>query len=319
MSSLVNIITTEEERWCLAPEKKIKQIEDEVGFSINVISVKQGDTETLRKEIEKLYEKCLFPKFMNFIIETKDSSLIDVVNEFTTIHTGESKETIELDDNKAKLKEFLRDKVIATPEGFDCNKKADVKQFKYPCFIKPADFEDSIGIDETSVCRTQEEAQKVLDKFEIYNTILVEEYLTGEEYTVTVVHKGNNQYKIYPARMDMKKNKRGDKILGYEEKQGDDCKLVADFSEEKAKEICDLAFNTFNAIGANNYARIDIRDDENGIAKVLEVNLYAGLGKDGYMADCYRANGLDYFDMLNDVICSAIHYKGGKDVRTYTR
>lgn len=294
----ITVITTKDEEFCLAPEKKIKQIEKELKEKIRVISVNNNGAE------EELREICKTIDFEEekFIIETKDSNLISIINEYTTCHTGEAKCAIELDDKKDKLKEFLKRLNIATPEGFVCKKDADVSKFKYPCFIKPADFEDSIGIDENSVCRTQEEAQKALDKFMLYNKILVEEYLEGEEYTVAVIQLWKDVYMVLPARMDMPKNERGDRILGYKEKLGDDCKLVADFSQEKKRELIDLALKTFFEIGARKYARIDIRDDAKGKAKVLEVNLYAGLGEDGYMADCFRANNLSYKRMLNEVL-----------------
>lgn len=300
---MIIVITTKKEKSCLAPDKKLKQISNELREKVIEICLddKHNPVKTLISRLEDLKShNCL--EEIKFLVETKDSELITVLGDYNCLHTGDTERAINLDDDKAELKWFLNMRGIAVANGFICPKDPCVELFEYPCFIKPSDDEDSVGIDTDSLCRTPKQAEKVLKKLGTEKSILVEEYLSGEEYTVAIVKKPDGSYLVLPARMDMPMNEHGDKFLDYKLKLSDDCKLKADMGEKKRKELVDLALNTFEAIGATKYARIDIRDDLRGKAKVMEVNLYAGLGIDGYMANCFRAYNLSYRRMLEEVL-----------------
>ncbi|HAA15900.1 MAG TPA: D-alanine--D-alanine ligase, partial [Cytophagales bacterium] len=143
--------------------------------------------------------------------------------------------------------------------------------------VKPLWEAESRGVSEASVVNTKQEmAEAVRAIWHQFNQeALVEEYLPGPEYTVTLAGNGSDAlamglithfnpdyYEKYPLITPNLK----DGGLSYQ-------RLVG----KEEVEICSLAKHAAEAVGACDHVRVDIRRDAQGIAKVLEVNGIPGL------------------------------------------
>ena len=74
-----------------------------------------------------------------------------------------------------------------------------IKHLRFPLFIKPAKAGDSLGIDENSLVVNLTSLQnKALQLFKEYDDLLVEEYISGREFTVLVVaNAGTKDCSVY--------------------------------------------------------------------------------------------------------------------------
>jgi len=162
----------------------------------------------------------------------------------------------------------------------------------FPLFIKPLYEGDSRGIDSNSlVFNFNDYQRKVCSIFKNQGTVsLVEKYLNGKEYTVAIFQDfKTDSYQVYPIELLAERNINGDRILGFLDKVADKELLLKIENKDIKNKISKLALDSFKALGAKGYGRIDIKMDEKGIPYFLEANLIPGLGT-GYLYKCYKIN-----------------------------
>ena len=171
----------------------------------------------------------------------------------------------------------------------------------FPLFLKPIIGGDSRGINAESVVFDFKKYQaKVLD---IYNNqksrTLVENYLSGKEYSVSIVeNKSKNILMILPVEIIAAKNKNGHRVLDYDAKQNDLEEVIAVVDKKIRRELCNIALNSFIALGGKTIGRIDIKTSFNGILHFMEANLMPGLGN-GYFSRSFMLNeNMDYTQMI---------------------
>jgi len=234
----------------------------------------------------------------------------DFLDKHNIRYTGSSKTALELEFDKSKAKKKIEDNGIKTASSFIANPKqfkSNEISIEYPLFIKPLYEGDSRGIDAKSLVYNFEEyEEKVLSIYDNQHTYsLVEKYLSGKEYTVGIIQNFENEtFQINPIEIIAEKN-NNIRILGFDDKVADkELTFVIDNKVIKTL-LSKLAIDSFKALGAKGYGRIDIRMDEKGIPCFLEANLIPGLGL-GYFYRCYKLNGgVSYEQMILDIVKNA--------------
>ncbi|MBQ2266188.1 MAG: D-alanine--D-alanine ligase, partial [Clostridia bacterium] len=92
-------------------------------------------------------------------------------------------------------------------------------------------------------------------------------------------------------------------------------KIPADLSEEKAKEIRDLACKVFKAIGANGVVRIDFMiDTSTDTVYANEINTIPG----SLAFYLWEATGVKYTQLIDRMIELAFRRQRGRENITYT-
>ncbi len=231
----------------------------------------------------------------------------DILDKHGIKYTGSSRNALELEFDKSEAKKKIQEHGFATAPFFVAspNKYKSLEiPLGYPLFIKPLFEGDSRGIDLESLVYTfQEYQEKVSSIFKNQNTVsLVEKFLSGKEYTVAILENFRKKsFQIYPIELLAEENEKNVRILGYDDKIADrEIALFISDSEIK-KRVSSLALNSFKALGAKGYGRIDIKMDENGIPHFIEANLIPGLGF-GYFYRCYKQNGgISHRQMIIDI------------------
>lgn len=224
-------------------------------------------------------------------------------------YTGSDARAIKLDFNKPKAKQTvmaagLRSSLffIASPGQYH---DAVALPLPFPLFIKPPNTGGGKGIDGSSVVRNMAEFEyKVLSiAYRFQSPSLVEQYLPGREFSVAILDDTSlNQLLAMPIELIAEQNDQGDRILGQKIKAAD-TEHVTEVHDEKTKQnIVKLAVKSFNALGARDYGRIDIRLDANGIPHFLEANLIPGLAFHDFISyftsACWLNQGLNYETMI---------------------
>lgn len=288
---MIRIITTEEERASLCPARKFEQISGELGkeeVSLHVLK---------EEEIEDVLKS--FGKEDTILAETKNYRILTAVRESGIRSTAENIQAVKFDEDKLLLKRVLAPRMVLTPREVNL---ATENTLHVSYFVKPLMLEDSIGIDERSLCRNVEEAKRKVEAIRRDYGLpsIVEEYIDGEDVTCAVV---KNRDGLFMLPVVIQPN-AASPYLSYDAKNGNRETYSPVNDTILRMRICQAAAETFDAIGAEHYARIDMRIRD-GRPYVLEVNLYPGLGNTGYMYQALKLKGYGYRDFLEEILSTA--------------
>lgn len=176
----------------------------------------------------------------------------------------------------------------------------------FPVIVKPAAEGSSVGISEDSVARDAasalEQARLVTERYGL--PVLVEEFVSGREFTVGVI--GYPDPKPLPVE-EIVFRKGG--MYTYDVKSRDAVTPVcpAEIPPEAALEIQDLAVRTFHAVGCTDMARVDIRVSGDGVPYVLEINTLPGL-MPGYseVPRMAEMSGLSFRNLIETILRGAL-------------
>jgi len=231
--------------------------------------------------------------------------------------TGSPRDVLRFDSNKISAKLYLANKGINTaryftaiPEQYQC---ASELAIKFPLFLKPTDAANGNGIDDFSfVTNFSEFENKVLSLYSRFSTpVLVEEYLDGREFTVSIINTPNNEPIISPIEIVPPKSKNGLRILGQKVKNDDSEKLKLIEDDEIKNKVTTLAINSFLTLGVRDFGRIDIRANKADDYFFIEANLVPGMtyGSSYFPKSCEIERTLTYDEviqlMLESGLCRA--------------
>jgi D-alanine-D-alanine ligase len=239
-------------------------------------------------------------------------------------YTGSDPLTLSLGLDKERTKEVLAARGVRTPRWTVAGAgagPADLNALKPPLFVKPLHEGSSKGIDVGSLCRTRQEAvDRVLWVQETYaQPALVEEFLSGREFTVAILGNGQGARAFPPVEIRFGSLPFGaPPLYGWEAKWVWDTPedpldifhCPASLSRSEEAEVVGTALAAFHGLGCRDWARVDLRMDQDGIPFVLEVNPLPGILPDPKQNSCYpkaaRAAGLDYPSMILAVLEAAL-------------
>lgn len=187
-----------------------------------------------------------------------------------------------------------------------------VAHLQFPLFVKPAKAGDSLGVDEQSLVHTKIELQqKCISILDEYGPLLVEEYISGREFTVLVAANVDEhnctvfrpvEY-LFPAGREFKT---------YALKTSElhpDCNVPCtdEVLDKKLRQATERIFKGFNGVG---YARLDFRVNDKGEIYFLEINFTCSVFyKDGYEGSAdfiLKFDGIGQAGFLRHMIAEGI-------------
>ncbi len=188
---------------------------------------------------------------------------------------------------------------------------------EFPALVKPNCGDSSIGITKDAVISNPEELISFLEHIRESlpgRSLLIQEYLTGREFSVGIIGNPGLNYKVLPPLEVDYSQLSPDlpKILGYESKWMPDSPWwnqirykEADIDEQTRSQLYDYSNILFERCECRDYARFDFRCDSKGQVKLLEVNPNPGWCWDGKFNMMAGFAGLRYSDMLKMIIEAA--------------
>ena len=197
--------------------------------------------------------------------------------------TGSTREVLEFDSNKVLAKTHLTNKGINTANYFIASpgqyKNESDLPITFPLFLKPLDAANGNGIDDLSyVTNFSDYESKVASLYDTFNQpILVEEYLDGREFTVSVIKTRNGKLIASAVEVIPPTSTHGLRILGAQTKKDDSEKLIEIVDDEVKNRVTTLAIEAFNTLGVRDFGRIDIKTDNHGECFFMEANLVPGM------------------------------------------
>ena len=127
-----------------------------------------------------------------------------------------------------------------------------------------------MGITASSFCEDETALNKAVERLSKYGPVLVEEFLSGDEYTVGIIDgepvgvmqvlpKANEEHFIYS--LDVKR----------------DYLNRVEYKVFRDDELERVAMDVWRAFHLRDVARVDIRRDRNGVPNFVEVNPLPGM------------------------------------------
>ena len=206
--------------------------------------------------------------------------------------------------DKVVTKMLLRQRGVPTPDFAVLDRpEAELPpDLTYPMIVKPKNEAVSFGLkvvdDEAGL---REAAAVIFNEFR--QPVLAEQYITGREINVGIL--GNDPVEAFqPVLLDFGD---GAQIYTYEDKTGKSGRTIhpvcpAPIGDELTEKARNVAIQTFNVLGLNDCARIDMRLDDAGQLYVLEANSLPSLGEHGsYLVGADHA-GLDFTAFVNRLV-----------------
>jgi len=226
-------------------------------------------------------------------------------------YTGSDPFALGLALNKYHVKQILRSAGIPTARGYlryPGQKLTIPRGMRFPMLVKPARQDASLGINSNSVCHTAGQLEKQIRYIHaIYEQeALVEEYLDGREFNVSVIGDQNPEV-LAISEIDFTGLPVGEpKIVSYRAKWDEESPMFgctipicpANISKRLENRIKDIAIRSHLCIGCRDYARVDMRTDSRGSLYVLEVNPNPDISPKAGFARAARAAGYTYPEII---------------------
>jgi len=235
----------------------------------------------------------------------KTGFLPDLLEDWKIQHLGSSAKTIAIGLDKARTKDILIKNKIPTPRYFVTNRgeleiSDRVEKIGYPLIAKPISEGGHNGIRKDSIVYDDANLKKIINRIfdEFHQPALVEEYITGKgmrEFSVGII---DGEFRLFtPIEIDFEAMAGNNEILSFESAQKDSERTKPMLDIKMRKEIIDLASKTFNAVGAHDYGRVDLRMNDTG-CYVIEINIMPGLGPHSFLPEAAKDIHAIEYDQL---------------------
>ncbi|MBI5858321.1 MAG: SET domain-containing protein-lysine N-methyltransferase [Sphingobacteriales bacterium] len=205
---------------------------------------------------------------------------------------------------------------VTTPGFVLINEMKDVneavKNLKFPMFVKPAHAGDSLGVDEHSLVHNEKElSEKVQSIVKEYAPLLVEEYITGREFTTLVAgNPDGHSCTVYrPVEYIFPEGKEFKTYSLKTSELHPDCNVPCadEIIDKKIRRIADKMFKAVSAVG---YGRLDLRVTDKKEVYFLEMNLTCSVFyKDGYEGSAdfvLKYDGIGQAGFLRHIIAEGL-------------
>jgi D-alanine-D-alanine ligase len=244
-------------------------------------------------------------KYLSFENES-DICLSEYFAKHHINYTGSSKEVLKFDSNKILTKSHIKNRGIKTANYFTAvpgqYKSQANLPLMFPLFLKPVNATNGNGIDDASYITNFEDFQsKVLSLYEEYKyPVLVEEYIDGKEYTVSIIQTSSGRLVISPIEIVPLASANGVRILGHKART-DACEELKKIRENSIKtRLIKMATEVFFGLGIRDYGCVDIKIDKTGMCYFMEVNLVPRMidGSSYFAKSCEIENKFVYDDVV---------------------
>lgn len=172
--------------------------------------------------------------------------------------------------NKHHLKSVLTPYGVRTPQWHCVDRKSQIANWgNFPCFVKPASFDNSIG-DALNypVCQSITEVERNVASFLVagVKNVLIEEYMSGAEFTVCCAQGRQWFFECLEVGYGSEEN-----FFTSTTKEVKDTYQPVSNSTDR-DELIRISTMIIDAIGIDDYCRIDFRKSSSGEISFLEVN-----------------------------------------------
>ncbi|MGI5990462.1 MAG: D-alanine--D-alanine ligase [Lachnospiraceae bacterium] len=213
-------------------------------------------------------------------------------------YTGTDSLSSAISMNKDFSKKILTAAGVRMPKGITLHRKDDrtdvLGNFPIPCVVKPACGGSSVGV--TIVERKEQLAGALDAAFALEDTVLVEEFVAGKEFTTGVLAGRAMPVVLIEAAAGG---------YNYENKYKADGAVEtcpAPVDEETTKKLQKAAEDACRAAGVTPIGRVDEIVNEAGDVYVLEINTLPGMTPTSLLPKEAKAMGMSYDELTEKMV-----------------
>ncbi|PIZ95567.1 MAG: hypothetical protein COX81_00680 [Candidatus Magasanikbacteria bacterium CG_4_10_14_0_2_um_filter_37_12] len=236
-------------------------------------------------------------------------------------YTGSDSFVLSLCRDKIKAKKLLTYHNIPTPK-WDYAYEIDDEirdDLRFPLIVKSGTSDDSTGITNDSVVTNREQMETQLRRIivDYGKPVIVEEYIEGDEYEVSILGCDDDDLRVLPLSRSVFKALPKDywHIYTYLAKKGIDTVYKNIKTQSPPKNIgkklesliTEIALDTYSILDCRDYGRVEIRVDENDNPYVLELDPNPSFDLPHvHLPQVATLVGMDFGDLLEEIISLAI-------------
>jgi len=233
-------------------------------------------------------------------------------------YTGATKDNYRETCDKVLMKRVLdREGLPTAPwQQFVTGNEKISPSVVFPSLIKVASEHSSVGLTKEAIVRDEQSLRNiVLSRIKQYHPpVIAEAFLSGREFQVTLIEIAGEIIVLPPSEIIYHKNTPVP-LLTYESRwdahhpdYGNSTVGIAQLTTPALERLRFMCIRAFTAMSLRDYARLDIRCDQNETPYFLEVNSNPGLGDDDEyaMTLSYRASGMSFSDFVWEIVQSAL-------------
>ncbi|PJE63343.1 hypothetical protein COU88_00065 [Candidatus Roizmanbacteria bacterium CG10_big_fil_rev_8_21_14_0_10_39_6] len=248
------------------------------------------------------------------LLEPHAASIFDIMR---IPYTGSNPLTLALCIDKIKVKKLLNFHNIPTPRwdyAYTLDDEIN-EDLRYPLIVKPANSDNSIGITNDSVVTNKKDLLEQMDRVinGLHNPALVEEYIEGDEYDVSIIGSQDDDLRVLPlSRSVFTKMPVGMwHVYAYDAKwnraASEYSKIIIQkppksVSQKLQTVISEIALDTYNILNCHDYGRVEVRVDNAGNPYVLELNPNPSIDIGDCVPKVAEIEGFNYGDFLEEII-----------------
>ncbi|MDD5590833.1 MAG: ATP-grasp domain-containing protein [Dehalococcoidales bacterium] len=306
--------TTGEEKAALGVLESVEAVSRallEIGYdTINIPLA--SPIESARKKLKPLKVDLVFNLFEGFCGQPETEAMVpDFLTGLGIAYTGCPASALKVALDKAKSKQVMRAAGIKTPD-FQLLTSETLSRFNlsYPCIVKPRSEDASHGLSPASVVSDLRSlAGQVSKVCQFYGgEALVEEFIDGREFNVTVLGNGDGVVLpvseiVYSLPPDMPR------ILTFAAKWEPESRYFketkntcpAQIPPATQHHITETVRRAFLLMCSRGYARVDMRLDRKGELNVIEVNPNPDISPGSGAVIQAEAAGMNYTRFIDKI------------------
>ncbi|WP_114909300.1 D-alanine--D-alanine ligase [Haemophilus haemolyticus] len=189
----------------------------------------------------------------------------------------------------------VADMEVVTRETFaELDAQAVVEKLGLPLMVKPSLEGSSVGLTKVKAVDELKSAVEYALKFD--NTILIEEWLSGDELTVPVLDS-----QVLPAIRIVPEGEFYDYNAKY---ISDNTQYFcpAGLTSEREQELALLVKRAYNAVGCRGWSRIDVMCDAKGDFRLVEVNTNPGMTSHSLFPKSAASVGISFEQLVVKIL-----------------
>jgi D-alanine-D-alanine ligase len=287
----------------------------------NNVSLVEADLSSFEK-LKNLDPDIVFNIAEGFFGESREAQIPAMLDMLQIPYTGSDPLTLATCLDKARTKEILSYYDIPTAPFFIASEIDQIKNLKltFPLFVKPVWEGSSKGIFTSSFVNNKKELSEQVERIiaEYSQPALIEEFLSGREFTVAILGNGEEaqvlpiveiDYKDFPDGFIPIYSYEAKWILDTKENPLDVFSCPAKLNPALETKIKQVALNAYKTLRCRDWSRIDIRMNADNVPNIIEINPLPGILPDPKENSCFpkaaRTAGISYDEMLNKVLLAA--------------
>ncbi len=230
--------------------------------------------------------------------------------------TGSSSFNTSLSRDKIRTKKLLTYHNIPTPAWDYAYTLEDTidENLRYPLIVKPGTTDNSSGITNNSVVKNKQELERELRRIivEMGQPALVEEYIEGDEYYVSILGSSKEDFKVLPLSRSIFKKLPSKYWHIYSEEAKEQTnpvykkiiveRPVKNISAKLESLLTEIALDTYQILHCRDYGSVEIRVDKDDNPYVLELNPNPTLHTQSAIVKSAKLVNLNYSQLLEEII-----------------